>query len=489
MVLNLDMEFRASSAGMSTISASPFHEYPMDQSEFQYIEDSLGDNYFDVVMAENTRPVTANGEGGGGGGGRGGGGGGGGGEVGMVGGEEDLNSYFVSTPNAASRQTGNYFVSDVGLNGGPQNGPHHHHQQRLRPGGGDVMMGNLDQTENVTRLGRGLSVASEESSNLGGDSNSSSMGGEMVEDVMMGAMTMQYMLEEGGDTFQSVEEEEEVEDHTEAHTPCDVRFSTEGVNKNKISPLQRKTLDAIFEITDKPSRGMINHIALTLTLADITVKNFFSNARRRRRRAEARLQDPDRARRENERRKEKRRLAAEARLHSSSSSSIAEKTTTGLSNNNTTTINNNDTSVNHNKKSSSSPSLSSNGSPSERGVGLQEEKAEVKEMAVLSPERKVLMEKLADKVQRNALKNLTAELNNVATEDHNQNLKNLMSSVDDDYHLLPDFNQNLRSLEMPEDTTGPLPGFHADPGTVVLPPFPDYSDPSGCWQSLDAFIN
>ena len=104
-------------------------------------------------------------------------------------------------------------------------------------------------------------------------------------------------------------------------------------------------------------------IAAELRLHHITVKNFFSNGRRRLRRAAARINDPERTKRENLRRKEKRKLAAMAQA-------------AAKENNSTIT-----------------PHVSS-----------PEPVAEpvVKETTVLSPQRRALMEKLADKVHRSA---------------------------------------------------------------------------------------
>ena len=95
------------------------------------------------------------------------------------------------------------------------------------------------------------------------------------------------------------------------------------------------------------------------------MKNFFSNGRRRLRRAAARLNDPERTRRENLRRKEKRKLAALA------AAAAARE-------NNNVTV----------------PNVSSAETTSENSP--------VKDSAVLSPERRALMEKLADKVHRSA---------------------------------------------------------------------------------------
>ncbi|KAG0718803.1 hypothetical protein GWK47_051754 [Chionoecetes opilio] len=150
-------------------------------------------------------------------------------------------------------------------------------------------------------------------------------------------------------------------------------------SKTKVGPLQRRALDSIFRVTDKPSRGLLLHIASELNLHHITVKNFFANARRRLRRAAARLNDPERTRRENERRKEKRRLAA---LASATQGSPEGKGGVGSA-----------------SVKMSSPRRSPSDSPPPR------------EPPVVSPERKALMEKLADKVQRSvAQRSLAAEL-------------------------------------------------------------------------------
>ena len=142
--------------------------------------------------------------------------------------------------------------------------------------------------------------------------------------------------------------------------------------KGKVSDLQRTALDSIFQITDRPSRTMVLYIASELHLNHVTVKNFFSNARRRVRRAAARLSDPERSRRENRRRKEKRRLAAIA------AAAAAEG-----------------------QLSSDSAQVTN------LTKGPQGEP--VKEPSTLSPQRKALMEKLADKVQRSAAqRNLTS---------------------------------------------------------------------------------
>ncbi|KAK3878176.1 hypothetical protein Pcinc_017172 [Petrolisthes cinctipes] len=143
-----------------------------------------------------------------------------------------------------------------------------------------------------------------------------------------------------------------------------------GSGKGKIGPLQRRALDSIFTITEKPSRGMALHIASELGLHYLTVKNFFSNGRRRLRRAAAKLSDPERSKRENERRKEKRRLTALA------SAAIANGDgRTGSINGGT-----GPKTIATNVPATDSPSNS--------------------QTQHVSPERKALMEKLADKVQR-----------------------------------------------------------------------------------------
>ncbi|KAK8734488.1 hypothetical protein OTU49_005839 [Cherax quadricarinatus] len=153
----------------------------------------------------------------------------------------------------------------------------------------------------------------------------------------------------------------------------------EGSGKGKIGPLQRRALDSIFSVTDKPSRGLVLHIASELGLHHLTVKNFFSNGRRRLRRAAARLNDPERSRRENERRKEKRRLAALSSTLSVGEGKMASVVT------------------------SSSRVTSPQMPPADSPLP--------KETPVVSPERRALMEKLADKVQRSvAQRSLAADL-------------------------------------------------------------------------------
>lgn len=156
-------------------------------------------------------------------------------------------------------------------------------------------------------------------------------------------------------------------------------FATTGNTKGKIGPLQRRALDDIFSVTDKPSRGLVLHIASELGLHHLTVKNFFSNARRRLRRAAARLSDPERTKRENERRKEKRRLAA---LASATMASVEGRPSVSLAN--TSKV--------------STPRTPPAESPPPKET-------------VVSPERRALMEKLADKVQRSvAQRTLAADL-------------------------------------------------------------------------------
>lgn len=150
-------------------------------------------------------------------------------------------------------------------------------------------------------------------------------------------------------------------------------------SKGKIGPLQRRALDSIFRVTEKPSRGLVLHIASELGLHHLTVKNFFSNGRRRLRRAAARLNDPERTRRENERRKEKRRLAALASAAQAGTEGKGVGFSSGVK--------------------TASPRSQPADSPPPR------------EAPVVSPERKALMEKLADKVQRSvAQRSLAADL-------------------------------------------------------------------------------
>lgn len=143
-----------------------------------------------------------------------------------------------------------------------------------------------------------------------------------------------------------------------------------GSGKGKIGPLQRRALDSIFTITEKPSRGMALHIASELGLHYLTVKNFFSNGRRRLRRAAAKLSDPERSKRENERRKEKRRLTALASAALASGHSRIGGISGGMG------------------AKAMAPSVPAVDSPSNNQTQL------------VSPERKALMVKLADKVQR-----------------------------------------------------------------------------------------
>ncbi|XP_050713765.1 uncharacterized protein LOC126996891 [Eriocheir sinensis] len=150
--------------------------------------------------------------------------------------------------------------------------------------------------------------------------------------------------------------------------------------KGKIGPLQRRALDSIFRVTEKPSRGLVLHIASELGLHHLAVKNFFSNGRRRLRRAAARLNDPERTKRENERRKEKRRLAAQASAANGGGEGKGGPGSSGGS------------------KTSSPRSLPADSPPP-------------REAPIVSPERKALMEKLADKVQRSvAQRSLAADL-------------------------------------------------------------------------------
>lgn len=125
---------------------------------------------------------------------------------------------------------------------------------------------------------------------------------------------------------------------------------------------------------------MVLHIASELGLHHLAVKNFFSNGRRRLRRAAARLNDPERTKRENERRKEKRRLAAQA-----SAANAAGEGKGGPG--------------------------SSGGSKTASPRSMQADSPPPREVPIVSPERKALMEKLADKVQRSvAQRSLAADL-------------------------------------------------------------------------------
>lgn len=157
----------------------------------------------------------------------------------------------------------------------------------------------------------------------------------------------------------------------------------EGTGKGKIGPLQRRALDSIFSVTEKPSRGLVLHIASELGLHHLTVKNFFSNGRRRLRRAAARLSDPERTKRENERRKEKRRLAA---LASAALAGGEGKGGGGVGAGATSSI----------------KVMAPHSPPADSST--------TKDTPVVSPERKALMEKLADKVQRSvAQRSLAAD--------------------------------------------------------------------------------
>ena len=140
-----------------------------------------------------------------------------------------------------------------------------------------------------------------------------------------------------------------------------------------MNELQRNALDAIFDVTSRPSRVLVLHIASELHLHHVSVKNFFSNARRRVRRAAARLSDPERSRRENCRRKEKRRLAAQAAAAAADGNFTVEAS------------------------SFSSSQKTPQGEVTNR------------EPCTVSPQRRALMEKLANKVQRSAAqRNLAA---------------------------------------------------------------------------------
>ena len=131
--------------------------------------------------------------------------------------------------------------------------------------------------------------------------------------------------------------------------------------------MQRSALDSIFEVTTRPSRELVLHISSELSLHHVTVKNFFSNARRRVRRAAARLSDPEKSRRENRKRKEKRRLAALA----AAAAAVAKGFVVA-------------------------DGLVVSGTKPQPGEGIQ------KDQPIISPQRKALMEKLANKVHRSA---------------------------------------------------------------------------------------
>ncbi|XP_018022826.1 uncharacterized protein LOC108678845 [Hyalella azteca] len=183
--------------------------------------------------------------------------------------------------------------------------------------------------------------------------------------------------ESGAEESNSVESAKELfEDDPEPRSD-----ESHTISKGKVSDLQRTALDAIFHITDRPSRCLVLYIASELRLHHVTVKNFFSNARRRVRRAAARLSDPERSKRENRKRKEKRRLAA---LTAAAWPSL-------------------DMAGNRSLKTSDGsrvPDIQQCSDTSNESPGLT--KADQ-----VSPRRRALMEKLADKVQRSAaLRNL-----------------------------------------------------------------------------------
>ncbi|KAK7066361.1 hypothetical protein SK128_027859 [Halocaridina rubra] len=215
----------------------------------------------------------------------------------------------------------------------------------------------------------------------------------------------------------------------------------EGNGKGKIGPLQRRALDSIFSVTEKPSRGLVLHIAAELGLHHLTVKNFFSNGRRRLRRAAARLNDPERTRRENERRKEKRRLAAKA--------SAALSSGENKSNNNSL----------HSTKVLSPRSSTESPSP--------------KETPFISLERRALMEKLADKVQRSkaqkSLANDLGMLHSTTSTDYFRNPQELIAQPPND--ILSQASQDILS----QSTQGLLSEF---PHDFLVETTPDLSQSS-----------
>lgn len=182
--------------------------------------------------------------------------------------------------------------------------------------------------------------------------------------------------------------------------------------KGKIGPLQKRALDSIFSVTEKPSRGLVSHIASELGLHHLTVKNFFSNGRRRLKRAAARLNDPERTKRENERRKEKRRLATLA--------------STVPSGGEARTIINQTRVVPARTPPAESPPP--------------------RETQVLSPERKALMEKLADKVQRSVAQRTLAADPELLLDKPSQNP---LSHDSHDFLLQPSSHEML--VQQPQD--------------------------------------
>lgn len=179
-----------------------------------------------------------------------------------------------------------------------------------------------------------------------------------------------------------------------------------GSGKGKIGPLQRRALDSIFTITEKPSRGMALHIASELGLHYLTVKNFFSNGRRRLRRAAAKLSDPERSKRENERRKEKRRLTALASAALANGHSRVGAISGGMG---------------AKSVAASVPTVDSTSN---------------NQAQLVSPERKALMEKLADKVQRRsgaAQRSLAADLE-LPSQRHQAHTLDLLATPHMDTH-------------------------------------------------------
>ncbi|KAF2366631.1 Homeobox domain [Trinorchestia longiramus] len=197
--------------------------------------------------------------------------------------------------------------------------------------------------------------------------------------------------ESGPEEFSCADAAKELECQTEeqAYPNAENHFATKG----KVNDLQRSALDAIFQITDRPSRVLVLYIASELQLHHVTVKNFFSNARRRVRRAAARLTDPERSKRENRKRKEKRRLAA---------LSLASGSRAAGASGHCPTVEN----AHKNFKSSTSFKMSAF-EQQYNASGCDE--AHLKSTEIVSPKRRALMEKLVDKVQRSAAqKNLAS---------------------------------------------------------------------------------
>lgn len=171
-----------------------------------------------------------------------------------------------------------------------------------------------------------------------------------------------------------------------------------------MNDLQRSALDAIFQVTDRPSRVLVLHIASELRLHHVTVKNFFSNARRRVRRAAARLHDPERSKRENRKRKEKRRLAALSAVASAAGAtddaklaSSTERSKVGLTSASGARVSS--TLVNGDNSADTSRLDTSNN---------------------VSPLRRALMEKLADKVQRSAAQKSLAFSESASVKTNNE---------------------------------------------------------------------